>query len=520
MTTGRRRVPRRFALHREVDFSGVSGTGLVAYGTVYPTGRTTLAWCTGDIVSITVYDSPEQVEKIHGHDGSRPSRSPRVNRMHIRKLSSSPGAGDDADQDRGVTLREEFDLGESAVIVQRCASPDDLLIGECKGWGHPDTLADHLAERLSRTYSRYTVHEFGAVLHHNFDKLALLGGSAEVRYGSGRMVDPVRVLVNGRAARTCGGVAIPVHDLVIREVESYFAEGLPELVGQLRVELNITTNSSPGAVVTDSGSADRERWFAPKSADDLRERKQLFANDTSLGTGWAPKNRGEVFIRTLADHFSGPVGFRTSHPWCGSDVKVMAHGTADSLDVVLAVPQKSAHVPNRGAYLTNKEAVLAECEALARRDLPGVRTRFRVNARDIPAKDELYLTYTGSSIESGDEGVVGRGNRVNGLITPLRPMNVEGANGKNPVYHVGKLYNVAANRIAEAIHDATGSYADVHLISATGQRLDRPWRVVVRLADDGEHLSQDKLTALLLETLDSFPELTEELVSEHGILLA
>ena len=417
-------------------------------------------------------------------------------------------------------MREEFDLDESAVIVQRCAPPDDLVIGECKGWGHPDTLADHLAERLSRAYSRYTLRELGAVLHHNFDKLALLGGSSEVRYDHGRMVDPVRVLVNGRAARTCGDVAVPIEELVTSEVRAYFAEHVPELDGHLSIELNITTNPSPGAVITGAGAPDRERWFAPKSANDLRERKLLIANDTSLGTGWAPKNRGEVFLRMLADHFSGPNGFGATNAWCGSDVKVMAHGTVDSLDVVLAVPQKCAHVPNRMAYLDNKEAVLAECERLAHQELPGVRTRFRVNARDIPARDELYLTYTGSSIESGDEGVVGRGNRVNGLITPLRPMNVEGANGKNPVYHVGKLYNVAAGRIAESLHNATGGYVEVHLISATGQRLDRPWRIVVRLSDDGEWLSRDKVTALLIANLDAFPAMTEELVSERGVLLA
>lgn len=63
-------LPRRFALQRRLDVSGVSGTGLVAYGTVYPTGRTTLAWCVGDIASVTVYDSADQVEQIHGHDGS------------------------------------------------------------------------------------------------------------------------------------------------------------------------------------------------------------------------------------------------------------------------------------------------------------------------------------------------------------------------------------------------------------------------------------------------------------------
>lgn len=63
-------LPRRFALHRRRDLSGVSGIGLVAFGTVYPTGRTTLAWCAGDVASVTVYDSVDQVLKIHGHDGA------------------------------------------------------------------------------------------------------------------------------------------------------------------------------------------------------------------------------------------------------------------------------------------------------------------------------------------------------------------------------------------------------------------------------------------------------------------
>lgn len=70
MSPSTRLLPRRFALQRSLDASGVSGTGLVAYGTVYPTGRTTLFWCSGEVASVTVYDSPEQVEQIHGHNGS------------------------------------------------------------------------------------------------------------------------------------------------------------------------------------------------------------------------------------------------------------------------------------------------------------------------------------------------------------------------------------------------------------------------------------------------------------------
>lgn len=416
--------------------------------------------------------------------------------------------------------RECFDLDGTAVVVRSCVPPDDLVIAECKGVGHPDTLADHLAEQLSRVYSRYTLREFGAVLHHNFDKLALLGGSAEVRYGTGRMVDPVRVLVNGRAARSCGGVSIPVEDLIIDAVNAFFRERLPELTGHLVIELNVTSTSSPGAVLTEGGSPDRGRWFKPTSIEDLRERTQLLANDTSLGTGWAPQHDVETFVRMLTEHLSSRGGYRVSHPWCGSDVKVMAYASVEEVAMVLAVPQRCTRVRSRAEYRANKDAVLAECRRLIERDLVAARTRLLINARDILERDELYLTYTGSSIESGDEGVVGRGNRVNGLITPLRPMNLEGANGKNPSYHVGKLYNVAARKIAQRLYEVTGAYAEVHLISATGQRLNRPWRIVLRLAEGGNELPENVLQTLLLETLNGFPATTEAILSDDKMLLA
>jgi S-adenosylmethionine synthetase len=131
-------------------------------------------------------------------------------------------------------------------IETGAAKPGATTIVERKGLGHPDTLADHLAERLSRVYSRYTVERFGAVLHHNFDKLALLGGASEVRYGAGRMTAPVRVLVNGRAAPMCGGEKIPVEEIVEAEVRAFFAERLPEVSEHLNITFNITSNSSAG----------------------------------------------------------------------------------------------------------------------------------------------------------------------------------------------------------------------------------------------------------------------------------
>ncbi|RBM22521.1 methionine adenosyltransferase [Streptomyces sp. PT12] len=408
--------------------------------------------------------------------------------------------------------------GSSRVVIETGTPyPDATTIVERKGLGHPDTLADHLAERLSQAYSRYCLEHFGAVLHHNFDKLALLGGASEVRYGAGRMVAPVRVLVNGRAAPACGDHQIPVDDLVETTVRTFFAERLPAVADHLDIRFHITSNSSPGAVLTEGDTPERTRWFAPRTIDDLRERRVLLANDTSLGTGWAPLSPFESFVCELVDNLSGESPFREAHRWCGTDVKLMGYYEGDRAAVVLCVPQMSPHVGSRAAYLENKQVILAECRRLAGLRLPGTPVDFRLNVRDVPENDEFYLTYTGSSIESGDEGVVGRGNRVNGLITPLRPMNMEGASGKNPVYHVGKLYNLAAMCLARTLHEETGGYAEVHLVSATGERLDHPWRVLVRLSEPTAQV--DKVQVLIEETLSNFPALTNELVHE-GVLLS
>jgi len=61
-----------FSLQREYDESGVSGTGVIAYGVKcpYPNGKVSLAWVAGSHHSVAVYDSISDVEAIHGHGGS------------------------------------------------------------------------------------------------------------------------------------------------------------------------------------------------------------------------------------------------------------------------------------------------------------------------------------------------------------------------------------------------------------------------------------------------------------------
>lgn len=62
--------PRAFALQRDVDVSGVSGTGIVAWGVEFPDGVCALRWTSQWPTSVVFHDrGMEAVQAVHGHDG-------------------------------------------------------------------------------------------------------------------------------------------------------------------------------------------------------------------------------------------------------------------------------------------------------------------------------------------------------------------------------------------------------------------------------------------------------------------
>jgi S-adenosylmethionine synthetase len=97
-------------------------------------------------------------------------------------------------------------------------------------------------------------------------------------------------------------------------------------------------------------------------------------------------------------------------------------------------------------------------------------------ADDYTDVDAVYLTTTGTSAEQGDDGSVGRGNRSNGLITPNRPMSMEATSGKNPVNHIGKIYNLLSTDIAETVVNDVDGIRDlrIRLLSQIGRPINQP----------------------------------------------
>jgi len=382
---------------------------------------------------------------------------------------------------------------------------------ERKGIGHPDTIADALAENLSVAYSRYTLDHFGAILHHNFDKVSVLGGTTEVDFGNGRLTSPIRVILNGRASVRFADKVIPVRDLLETEARRFFSE---LFAGHINPERDIETHwfvsnaSGPGKTKWSTGS--RAHLFAPRSIGEVKGYDRLLNNDTSMGCGYAPLSSLEQAVRELEEELNSP-STKQMHPWLGTDIKVMATRVNQKCGVTICLPQIARHVSSLEVYQENLAAMRVFVEQKLGACLPGVEITLWFNTRDDFARGDVYLTAIGSSIESGDEGIVGRGNRVNGLITPLRPMNLEGACGKNPKYYSGKLYNVAAHRIAERLYQETQSACEVLLISQAGQPLVEPWQTIVRIAHNHD---EKRVMWIVEEELSRISDITEALLAK------
>ncbi|HEY1360799.1 MAG TPA: methionine adenosyltransferase [Xanthobacteraceae bacterium] len=345
---------------------------------------------------------------------------------------------------------------------------DTIEIAERKGLGHPDTICDALAETFSRNLCREYRSRFGTILHHNVDKALLVGGRALPQFGAGRVLAPIGIYLAGRATIDAGGETLPIADIAVEGSRAWLRANLHALDPEQHVQIHN---------LVQPGSQDLRSLFMQRTGGDIS-----VANDTSIGVGYAPISALEQLVLAVERRINRRDRSR-EHPAWGEDIKVMGIRRGASVTITVACAMISRHLQNLDVYLAEKSA-LAELvkEVGAQHGFADIETF--INSADDPARGAVYLTVTGTSAEAGDDGEVGRGNRVNGLITPSRPMSLEAAAGKNPVTHVGKLYNVLAGRIAQSITSEMPQIAAAQcfLVSRIGAPVTRPAVVNVKLA--------------------------------------
>lgn len=379
---------------------------------------------------------------------------------------------------------------------------------ETKGKGHPDNICDTLAEKISANYSKYTLDKYNVILRHMVDKLAILGGGSIVNFGGGKMISPIRVLINGRFTSHFKNEIIDYMDIVNKTVTEYFQELFPLLDTNkdLIIINNTHKNEGPGVVFDKFGKTknERETFFKVLSDDDVKNHENNFrSNDTSTTVGYYPLSLLEKCILEIEGNLNSSKT-KKEKPWIGSDIKVMGVRNLNEVDITVCVPLISKYVSNLSDYKSKLKDIKDYILTIINEYFDLENVEIFINTRDNYIKNDLYLTLVGSAVESGDEGVVGRGNRSRGTIPFTRNMSLEAACGKNPVYHTGKIFTAVANIISEKIFKKFNLENIVYITTKMGDDMKKPWNVSIEINGD----INDEIHCEIIE-------LTTRIINDH-----
>jgi len=341
--------------------------------------------------------------------------------------------------------------------------------------------------------------EIGTVLHHNTDETQIAAGQSSPRFGGGSIVDPAYILLVGRATTHVREKDLPCKPTALKAARDYLNRTFPNL----NVDSEIILDAKIG-----------------QGSDDLRgvyQTSKFLANDTSFGVGYAPYSLTDRIVLGTEEFINGKL--KDTLKETGQDVKVMASRVGRNLTLTVACAMVDKYIKDADHYVSAvqelKNRVYDNALKIAGDDL---KIKLEVNTGDNIRKKVFYLTCTGLSQEMGDDGSVGRGNRANGLITPYRPMSMEATSGKNPITHIGKIYNIMSRLIAEDVAEKVSEDVEVRvrLLSQIGKPVSHPLNADVQLvSEDQTSLPKWKkdAEAIVENWLDNVDKVSEMIIN-------
>lgn len=352
------------------------------------------------------------------------------------------------------------------ILVENLKGPTvserDAEIVERKGTGHPDYICDAIMEEVSLSLNREYLKRWGAIFHYNIDKGLLAAGRVERKFGGGRVLEPMRLIFGDRATTEIKGEHLPVDEIAVTTAKEWLKRNLRFLNPEENVVYQVEIKP---------GSSELTDIF-------YRRKGPLPANDTSAAVGYAPLTDTERMVLEM-ERYLNSSSFKEIFPETGEDIKVMGFREKRNLYLTIAMPMLDRFVERENYYFKRKKEIEKSIKEHANSKKESIEEiEVYLNTLDEPGRGlgGMYLTVLGTSAEDGDSGEVGRGNRVNGVIALSRPMGTEAAAGKNPVSHVGKIYNLLSHKIAEKIyHDVPGiKEVYIWLCSQIGTPIDMP----------------------------------------------
>ncbi len=374
---------------------------------------------------------------------------------------------------------------------------------ERKGIGHPDTLADLIAETFSNNYSKYCLELLGGVPNHWVDKVLLSGAKSDISFGKASVVKPITAYLFGKVTPSIGDVRVNIEEAFYHSITHVFKAVFGEnhaILNYLRFVVDINDG-----IGTDHPST----FYAPLSPNHLPTfGDELYSNDTVVCTAYADYSETEKLV-IQTENFINSCEFKSTFPETGYDVKVLGIRRNQDLSLTICIPFIAEKTPNLQFYKERLEEIRRMLNYRVQEWCPIFRLSLYLNTKD--SGKYVYLTNFGTALDKGDYGAVGRGNRYNGVIPANREISMEAVSGKNPLHHAGKLYNVIAYEIAHQIALKFGTEAVVNISTFNGSSIYNPEFVFIKSAKDLSS-SRRELEGLIYQALSNISVVSRKII--------
>ncbi len=380
-----------------------------------------------------------------------------------------------------------------------------IEIVERKGLGHPDYLADSIAENFSINLSKYYIEHFGRILHHNVDKLEVIGGETKPAFNGGKITKPITILFSGRATGSVDNDTIPLKEIAENSAKTWIKHNIRFLDADKLRYLFETNNGSVNL------------------ADAFQRNGKPGSNDTSFAVGYYPYSVLENLVLKTENYLNSKE-FKSKFQFSGEDIKIMGVRIKNKIKITIAMAMVDKFISSEDDYFKKKKEVAEDAleyiknlnEKLENESMINQKRKIELAINGMDKKNRgikgCYLTVTGLSAESGDDGAVGRGNRVNGLITPNRVMTLDPAAGKNPVNHIGKIYSLFSFDLSKKIYDKFGIKNQIKMVGRIGNDLSKPLAFSLVLERNADKTQKKDIMAFINEELLSINEITNKII--------
>lgn len=317
----------------------------------------------------------------------------------------------------------------------------DIEIIERKGIGHPDTLADGIAEELSRKFCLSNE----ILERYFFDGVLIYGGESEAYFKGGKLKQPIKITIPAMMPNNN-------EDFIKKTTLNYMEDVLHEFSSEYCIV-------DPVIHTTSQQFYDSEK-----------------SSDSSIATGYYPLSPLEEIVIETEQYLIDKI--EDEKPFLGEDIKIRAFRYKDMTEFIIACRFISKHIENKNDYFDKKRIIEDDVRKFIERKYEG-KFSLKINP-DENNDDKLNLSFLGSCIDSFAKGYTGKGNSISGLKSLFRPISSDGFYGKNIVRHPGRVHNILAVLIAKKLSekfDLEECY--VHIIGKVGDNICKPNYIMI-----------------------------------------